>query len=134
MTNLTKKDVFSSRGNTSRVFAVLINKDVDKEQIDEFKAFIRMRAEENTPKDVQYSQEEGSDLFSYKMSKFYDDIEVGVRIVAKMLSGYKYGHSLDFEFTVEGMKDNRNANRWVGRAKKKLIVLTERMFDKVSSR
>ena len=132
MTNLINNDVYSSRGNTSRVFAVLINNDVNQEQIDEFKDFIRMRAKENTPKDVQYSQENGSDLFSYKMSNFFGDVDV--KIVAKMVSGYKYGHSLDFEFKIEGMKDNRDIEVWVDKSKDKLIALTERMFDKVSSR
>jgi hypothetical protein len=51
-----------------------------------------------------------------------------------MVSGYKYGHSLDFEFKIEGMKDNRDAEVWVDKSKDQLIALTERMFDKVSSR
>lgn len=56
-----------ARGNASRVFAVLMNED----------------RESKAPKDVRYSDEDGSDndrnycateLFSYRASKWYGDL------------------------------------------------------------
>jgi hypothetical protein len=152
-----------ARGNTSRVFAVLMD-----EEIDDFMDYVREVAEESAPKDIQYSEEDGSDrdrnypatnLFSYRVSKWFGDLEVEVQIVAKMVSGYYEGASLDFEFTifdgyefsdsddsVEHLFGNncscmnqgllkiqqRNAERWVDRAKDQLITLTERVFEQVS--
>jgi hypothetical protein len=156
-----------ARGNTSRVFAVLMG-DVESYDVDDFMYFVREVAKESAPKDIQYSDEDGSDndrnycghdLFSYRMSKWYGDIEIEVQIVAKMVSAYYEGASLDYEFTVfDGYEfsdsDNsveylfgnncscmnqgllkiqqRHAERWVDRAKDQLIALTERVFEQVS--
>lgn len=154
-----------ARGNTSRVFAVLMD---EQDDVEDFVEFVREVAQESAPKDIQYSQEDGRDrdrnycghdLFSYKMSKWYGDLEVELQIVAKMRSGYYEGASLDFEFTifdgyefsdsddaVEYLFDNncscmnqgllkiqqRHAERWVDRAKSKLTVLIEQVFEQVS--
>jgi hypothetical protein len=192
-----------SRGNTSRVFAVLMNEEVEfsicsecgehhyeeqercdngcedsvleiqnesraveRYEIDDFMDYVREVAKESAPKDIQYSKEDGSDrdrnycghdLFSYRMSKWYGDIEIEVQIVAKMVSGYYEGASLDFDVTVfdgnsfsdsddavlyafdqsdmnEGMKviQQRHAELWVDRAKSELIILIEQVFEQVS--
>jgi hypothetical protein len=190
-----------ARGNTSRVFAVLMDEEVEfsicskcgehhyEEQkrcdngcedsvleiqnesraveqfdVEDFVDFVREVAKESAPKDIQYSQEDGRDrnasnLFSYKMSKWYGDLEVELQIVAKMRSGYYEGASLDFEFTIfDGYEfsdsDNsveylfgnncscmnqgllkiqqRHAERWVDRVKDQLIALTEQVFEQVS--
>jgi hypothetical protein len=192
-----------ARGNASKVFAVLMNEEVEfsicskcgehhyEEQkrcdngcedsvleiqnesraveqfdVEDFVDFVREVAKESAPKDIQYSKEDGSDrdrnycasnLFSYRMSKWYGDLEVELQIVAKMRSGYYEGASLDFEFTIfdgdsfsdsddavlyafdqsdmnEGMKviQQRHAERWVDRAKDQLIALTEQVFEEVS--
>lgn len=187
-----------ARGNTSRVFAVLMNEDVwicsecgayhyeespgccdgatyeeesravESYEIDDFKYYVREVAEQKASNDIQYSDEDGSDndrnycasnLFSYKMSKWYGDIEVEVQIVAKMVSGYYEGASLDFDVTVfDGYEfsdsDNSveylfsnncscmnqgilkiqqcHAERWVDKAKDQLIELVEQVFEQVS--
>ena len=179
-----------ARGNTSRVFAVLMDEEVEfsicsecgehhyEEQkicdngcedsemeiqnesraveqfdVEDFVEFVREVAKESAPKDIQYSKEDGSDrdrnycasnLFSYRASKWFGDLEVEVQIVAKMRSGYYEGASLDFEFTIfdafdqsdmnNGMKviQQRHAERWVDRAKEQLIALTEQVFEQVS--
>lgn len=185
-----------ARGNTSRVFAVLMNEDVwicseceayhheenpeccegatykeesravESYEIDDFKYYVREVAEQKASNGIQYSDEDGSDndrsycasnLFSYKMSKWYGDIEVEVQIVAKMVSGYYEGASLDFDVTVfddydfsdidyaieyafgysdmqRGMRiiQQRNAERWVDKAKDQLIELVEQVFEQVS--
>jgi hypothetical protein len=152
-----------ARGNTSRVFAVLMD---EQDDVEDFVDFVREVAKESAPKDIQYSKEDGSDrdrnycasnLFSYRMSKWYGDLEVELQIVAKMRSGYYEGASLDFEFTIfdgdsfsdsddavlyafdqsdmnDGMKviQQRHAERWVDRAKDQLIALTEQVFEQVS--
>jgi hypothetical protein len=154
-----------ARGNTSRVFAVLMD---EQDDVEDFVDFVREVAKESAPKDIQYSKEDGSDrdrnynasnLFSYKISKWYGDLEVELQIVAKMRSGYYEGASLDFEFTifdgyefsdsdnsVENLFGNncscmnqgllkiqhRHAERWVDRAKDQLIALTEQVFEQVS--
>jgi hypothetical protein len=193
------------RGNTSRVFAVLMNEEVEfsicsecgehhyeeqkrcdngcedsvleiqnesraveRYEIDDFEEFVREQAQNAVPINIQYSEEDGSDrdrnypatnLFRYRASKWFGDLEVEVQIVAKMVSGYYEGASLDFEFTifdgyefsdsddsVEHLFGNncscmnqgllkiqqRNAERWVDRAKDQLIDLTERVFEQVS--
>jgi hypothetical protein len=156
-----------ARGNTSRVFAVLMG-DVESYDVDDFKDYIREVAKESAPKDIQYSKEDGSDrdrnycasnLFSYRASKWFGDLEVEVQIVAQMVSGYYEGASLDYDVTVfDGYEfsdgDNsveylfgnncscmnqgllkiqqRNAEQWVDRAKDQLIALTERVFEQVS--
>jgi hypothetical protein len=190
-----------ARGNTSRVFAVLMDVDVwicsecgvmhdyqpevcenecegatfressmpvEDYDVTDFKDYILEVAEQKATKDVLYSQEDGSDrdrnycasnLFSYRASKWYGDIEIEVQIVAKMVSGYYEGASLDFDVTVfDGYEfsdsDNsveylfgnncscmnqgllkiqqRHAERWVDRAKSELIVLIEQVFEQVS--
>jgi hypothetical protein len=192
-----------ARGNTSRVFAVLMNEEVEfsicskcgehhyEEQercdngcedsemeiqnesraveqfdVEDFVDFVREVAEESAPKDIQYSKEDGSDrdrnycasnLFSYRVSKWFGDLEVEVQIVAQMVSGYYEGASLDYDVTVfdgdhfsdsedavlyafdqsdmnEGMKviQQRHAEVWVDRAKAQLIALTEQVFEQVS--
>lgn len=181
-----------ARGNTSRVFAVLMDEEVEfsicsecgehhyEEQercdngcedsemeiqnesraveqfdVEDFVEFVREVAKESAPKDIQYSKEDGSDrdrnycasnLFSYRASKWFGDLEVEVQIVAKMVSGYYEGASLDFEFTIfngdafdqsdmnNGMKviQQRHAERWVDRVKEQLIALTEQVFEQVS--
>ena len=150
-----------ARGNTSRVFAVLMD---EQDDVEDFVEFVREVAQESAPKDIQYSQEDGRDrnasnLFSYRMSKWYGDLEVELQIVAKMVSGYYEGASLDFEFTifdgyefsdsdnsVENLFGNncscmnqgllkiqqRHAEVWVDRAKDQLIALTEQVFEQVS--
>ena len=148
-----------ARGNTSRVFAVLMD---EQDDVEDFVEFVREVAQESAPKDIQYSDENGryrnaSNLFSYRMSKWYGDLEVELQIVAKMVSGYYEGASLDFEFTifdgyefsdsdnsVENLFSNscmnqgllkiqqRHAVRWVDRAKSKLTVLIEQVFEQVS--
>lgn len=194
-----------ARGNTSRVFAVLMNEEVEfsicsecgehhyEEQkrcdngcedsvleiqneirsveqydVEDFEEFVREVAKESAPKDIQYSKEDGSDrdrnycasnLFSYRMSKWYGDLEVELQIVAKMVSGYYEGASLDFEFTIfdgyefsdsddaveylfgnncscmnQGLLkiQQRHAERWADRTKDQLIALTEQVFEQVS--
>lgn len=185
-----------ARGNASKVFAVLMNEDVwicsecgsyhyeespeccegatyeeesravESYDVDDFMDYIREVAEQKAPKDVRYSEEDGSDndrnycghdLFSYRMSKWYGDIEIEVQIVAKMVSGYYEGASLDFDVTVfdgnsfsdsdnavlyafdqsdmnEGMKviQQRHAERWADKIKTQLIALTEQVFEQVS--
>jgi hypothetical protein len=185
-----------ARGNASKVFAVLMNEDVwicsecgsyhyeespeccegatyeeesrgvEQFDVDDFMYYIREVAEQKAPKDVRYSEEDGSDndrnycghdLFSYRMSKWYGDIEIEVQIVAKMVSGYYEGASLDFDVTVfdgnsfsdsdnavlyafdqsdmnEGMKviQQRHAERWADKIKTQLIALTEQVFEQVS--
>jgi hypothetical protein len=192
-----------ARGNTSRVFAVLMNEEVEfsicskcgehhyeeqercdngcedsemeiqnesraveRYEVDDFVYFVREVAEESAPKDIKYSDEDGSDndrnycasnLFSYRASKWFGDLEVEVQIVAKMVSAYYEGASLDYDVTVfdgdhfsdsedavlyafdqsdmnEGMKviQQRHAERWVDRAKSELIVLIEQVFEQVS--
>ena len=194
-----------ARGNTSRVFAVLMNEEVEfsicsecgehhyEEQkrcdngcedsvleiqnesrsveqfdVEDLVYNIREVADNSRPFGIQYSKEDGSDrdrnycasnLFSYRMSKWYGDLEVEVQIVAKMVSGYYEGASLDFEFTifdgyefsdsdnsVENLFSNncscmnqgllkiqqRHAEVWVDRAKDQLIALTEQVFEQVS--
>jgi len=148
-----------ARGNTSRVFAVLMDEQVD---VEDFVEFVREIAKESAPKDIQYSKEDGRDrnasnLFSYRVSKWYGDIEVEVQVIAKMVSAYYEGASLDFEFTIfdgnhlsdsddavlyafdqsdmnDGMKviQQRHAQRWVDRVKDQLIALTEQVFEQVS--
>lgn len=152
-----------ARGNTSRVFAVLMN---EQDDVEDFVEFVREVAKESAPKDIQYSKEDGRDrnycasnLFSYRMSKWFGDLEVELQIVAKMRSGYYEGASLDFEFTifdgyefsdsdnsVENLFGNncscmnqgllkiqqRHAEVWVDRAKEQLIALTEQVFEQVS--
>jgi hypothetical protein len=130
---------------------------VEDYDVTDFKDYIRDVAEKKAPKDVRYSKEDGHDLFSYRASKWYGDLEVEVQIVAKMVSGYYEGASLDYEFTIfdgdsfsdsddavlyafdqsdmnEGMKviQQRHAERWVDRAKSELIVLIEQVFEQVS--
>lgn len=186
-----------ARGNTSRVFAVLMNEDVyvcseceayhyeenpgccdgatyeesrasERYDVDDFKYYVREVAEQKASNGIQYSDEDGSDndrnycatdLFSYRASKWYGDIEVEVQIVAKMVSGYYEGASLDFDVTVfDGYefsdRDNsveylfgnncscmnqgllkiqqRHAERWVDKAKYQLIELVEQVFEQVS--
>jgi hypothetical protein len=128
--------------------------------------FVREVAKESAPKDIQYSKEDGSDrdrnycasnLFSYRASKWFGDLEVELQIVAQMVSGYYEGASLDYDVTVfdgdhfsdsedavlyafdqsdmnEGMKviQQRHAEVWVDRAKAQLIALTEQVFEQVS--
>ena len=148
-----------ARGNTSRVFAVLMN---EHDDVEDFIDDIREVADNSRPFGIQYSKENGRDrnasnLFSYRMSKWFGDLEVELQIVAKMVSGYYEGASLDFEFTIfagdhfsdsddailyafdksdmnDGMKviQQRNAERWVDRAKDQLIALTEQVFEQVS--
>ena len=185
-----------ARGNTSRVFAVLMNEDVyvcsecgayhyeespeccegatyeeesravEYHDVLDLKSYVRELAEQKASKGIQYSDEDGSDndrnycghdLFSYRMSKWYGDIEIEVQIVAKMVSAYYEGASLDFDVTVfdgdhfsdsddailyafdqsdmkEGMKviQQRHAERWVDKAKDQLIELVEQVFEQVS--
>jgi hypothetical protein len=140
----------------------------EQDDVEDFVEFVREVAKESAPKDIQYSEENGSDrdrnynasnLFSYKISKWYGDLEVEVQIVATMVSGYYEGASLDFEFTifdgdsfsdsdnsVENLFGNncscmnqgllkiqqRHAEVWVDRAKDQLIALTEQVFEQVS--
>lgn len=148
-----------ARGNTSRAFAVLMN---DQDDVEDFIEYVREVAQESAPKDIQYSKEDGRDrnasnLFSYRMSKWFGDLEVELQIVAKMRSGYYEGASLDFEFTifdgyefsdsdnsVENLFSNscmnqgllkiqqRHAERWADRTKDQLIALTEQVFEQVS--
>jgi hypothetical protein len=150
-----------ARGNTSRVFAVLMNEEDD---VEDFEEFVREVAKESAPKDIQYSKEDGRDrnasnLFSYRASKWYGDLEVELQIVAKMVSGYYEGASLDFEFTIfdgyefsdsddaveylfgnncscmnQGLLkiQQRHAERWVDRTKSELTVLIEQVFEQVS--
>jgi hypothetical protein len=93
------------------------------------------------------------------MSKWYGDLEVEVQIVAKMVSAYYEGASLDFEFTIfdgyefsdsddaveylfgnncscmnQGLLkiQQRHAERWADRTKDQLIALTEQVFEQVS--
>ena len=187
-----------ARGNTSRVFAVLMNEDVyicsecgayhyeespeccdgatyeeetravEQFDVEDFVDFVREVAKESAPKDIQYSDEDGSDndrnycghdLFSYRTSKMYGDIEVEVQVIAKMVSGYYEGASLDFDVTVfdgyefsdsddsveylfgnncscmnQGLLkiQQRHAERWADRTKDQLIALTEQVFEQVS--
>jgi hypothetical protein len=183
-----------ARGNTSRVFAVLMNEDVyvcsecgayhyeenpeccegatyeeesravEQYDVEDFEEFVREVAKESAPKDIQYSKEDGRDrnasnLFSYRMSKWYGDLEVELQIVAKMVSGYYEGASLDFEFTIfdgyefsdsddaveylfgnncscmnQGLLkiQQRHAERWADRTKSELTVLIEQVFEQVS--
>jgi hypothetical protein len=140
----------------------------EHDDVEDFVYDIREVADNSRPFGIQYSKEDGSDrdrnynasnLFSYRMSKWYGDLEVEVQIVAKMVSGYYEGASLDFEFTifdgyefsdsdnsVENLFSNncscmnqgllkiqqRHAEVWVDRAKEQLIALTEQVFEQVS--
>jgi hypothetical protein len=134
----------------------------EQDDVEDFVEFVREVAKESAPKDIQYSKEDGRDrnasnLFSYRMSKWYGDLEVELQIVAQMVSGYYEGASLDFEFTIfdgnhlsdsddavlyafdqsdmnDGMKviQQRHAQRWVDRVKDQLIALTEQVFEQVS--
>jgi hypothetical protein len=180
-----------ARGNISRVFAVLMNEEVEfsicskcgehhyeeqkrcdngcedsvleiqnesraveRYEVEDFVDFVREVAKEKSPKDVRYSDEDGSDnnrnyqgtdLFSYRTSKMYGDIEVGVQVIAKMVSGYYEGASLDYVTVIshddfyysdmsEGMKviQQRNTERWADNTKARLIALTEQVFEEVS--
>lgn len=164
-----------ARGNTSRVFAVLMNEDVyvcseceayhyeenpeccegatfkeesravESYDVDDFKYYVREVADNNRPFGIRYNKEDGSDLFSYRMNKMYGDIEVEVQIVAKMVSGYYEGASLDYVTAIshddfyysdmsDGMKviQQRNAERWADKAKDQLIELVEQVFEHVS--
>ena len=84
-----------ARGNTSRVFAVLMD---EQDDVEDFIDDIREVADNSRPFGIQYSKENGRDrnasnLFSYRMSKWYGDLEVELQIVAKMVSGYYEGAS-----------------------------------------
>jgi hypothetical protein len=46
-----------ARGNTSRVFAVLMD---EQDDVEDFVDFVREVAKESAPKDIQYSKEDGS--------------------------------------------------------------------------
>jgi hypothetical protein len=152
---------FGCDGATFELNTVIFNPDVE-----DFVDFVREVAKESAPKDIQYNKENGSDrdrnycasnLFSYRASKWFGDLEVEVQIVAQMVSGYYEGASLDYEFTIfdgnsfsdsddavlyafdqsdmnNGMKviQQRNAEQWVDIAKAQLIALTEQVFEEVS--
>jgi hypothetical protein len=183
-----------ARGNTSRVFAVLMNENiyvcskceayhheespeccegatyeeefrsVEQFDVEDFVDYVREVADNNRPFGIQYSKENGRDrnasnLFSYRASKWFGDIEVEVQIVAKMVSAYYEGASLDFEFTifdgyefsdsdnsVENLFGNNcscmnqgllkiqqsNAERWADKTKAQLTELVESVFEQVS--
>ena len=147
-----------ARGNTSKVFAVLMNKEetfrecsecgqkhydydynlsalnecengcvettfseeqtesiaVERYEIDEFYEYVREFAEESK-KQFSYNEESGSDndrnycatnLFSFKTSKMFGDIEVEVKIIGQIVSAYYEGASLDFSIELYNGSEN----------------------------
>jgi hypothetical protein len=160
-----------SRGNTSKIFAVLMNvnetfkecsecgqlhydfeysaesfknlsecdnecegatlelkeeyRAVETYEIDEFKEYLRERAEEKIKNSPYYYKELDScgrernytsyDLFSYNISKSYGDIEVEVSIRGQLVGAYYEGASLDFEveFNNESYINNEPDFEWL---------------------
>ena len=160
-----------SRGNTSKIFAVLMNVDetfkecsecgqlhydfeyseesfknltecsnecegatlelkeeyraVEDYEIDDFKEYLRERAEEKIKNSPYHYKELNScgnernytsyDLFSYNISKSYGDIEVEVSIRGQLVGAYYEGASLDFEveFNNESYTNNEPDFEWL---------------------
>lgn len=83
----------------------------DEYEYDDLRYYIRETAQEEVKdlKEVWYEEESGSDndrnycatdLFSFNTSKMFGDIEVEMRVVGQIVSGYYEGASLDFRLEI----------------------------------
>ena len=84
---------------------------VESYEVDEFKEYLRERAEEKSNNSTYIYSEEDScgnernytsnELFSLRTSKMYGDIEVYIKITAQIVSAYYEGASLDYEVAID---------------------------------
>ena len=113
---------YQEQGETCNTCGGELNHDteyraVESWEIDDFKEYVRETAKEEVkslPYEYRFEDECGNErdytsfeLFSFRTSKMYGDIEVSIKIVGQLVGAYYEGASLDFEVYID------NGGEWV---------------------